>query len=144
MPTCDTYTSSSKQHVLEEYRSYKRGFGFKSLAKKWKIRGDMLVRYWYQRWDGTQESLVDQQKSYKQRHLKSSEQKKPLLNISLSTVRHYGKYDWNLRWKKNKQRLEIEDETGIKGSDRSPYSLAPPNKDTLVSSVRPSSYTKRY
>ncbi|CAF1160698.1 unnamed protein product [Rotaria sp. Silwood1] len=97
----------------------------------------MLVRYWYQRWDGTQESLVGQQKSHKQRHrivndshryilrpvLKAIEKrkkihiliyirifrKKPLLNISLRTVRYYGNSDWNLRWKKTKQRLEIEE-----------------------------------
>ncbi|CAF4981649.1 unnamed protein product, partial [Rotaria sp. Silwood1] len=31
------------KYVLEEYRSHKCGFGFKSLAKKWKIRGGGML-----------------------------------------------------------------------------------------------------
>ena len=44
----------------------------------------------------------------------------------------------------NKHRLLCIDQTGVKGSDRSRYSLAPPGHRALVSVDRPASYTKRY
>ena len=44
----------------------------------------------------------------------------------------------------NKQHLLCIDQTGVKGSDRSHYSLAPPGHRALVSVDRPASYTQRY
>ena len=44
----------------------------------------------------------------------------------------------------NKQHLLCIDQTGVKDSDRSGYSLAPPGLRALVSIDRPASYTHRY
>ncbi|CAF4777475.1 unnamed protein product, partial [Rotaria sp. Silwood2] len=53
-----SYTSIFKHNVLEGYRSGVYGSGFKSLAKRFKIKGGhMLIKRWYRQWDGTVQSL---------------------------------------------------------------------------------------
>jgi hypothetical protein len=87
MPTYDTYTPSFKQHVLEEYRPNQRDFGFKSLAKKWKIRScGILVKFCYQQWDGTQQSLIAQPRSHKQRKLSLKDSRQYVLLPVLKTI----------------------------------------------------------
>ena len=47
-----------KQEILQEYQPGVRGKGFKALAKQYKIKsGHKTIRNWYQKWDGTKESL---------------------------------------------------------------------------------------
>ena len=47
-----------KQEILQEYQPGVRGKGFKALAKQYEIKsGHKTIRNWYQKWDGTKESL---------------------------------------------------------------------------------------
>lgn len=53
------YTAEFKQSVLEQYRPRVYGSGFEALATDFNIAGGgRLVWEWYQKWDGSVESLV--------------------------------------------------------------------------------------
>jgi hypothetical protein len=54
----NSYTSIFKHNVLEESRPGVYGCGFKSLAKRFKVKGGhTLIMRWYRQWDGTVQSL---------------------------------------------------------------------------------------
>jgi hypothetical protein len=56
--TYNSYSSIFKHNVLEEYRPGVYGCGFKSLAKRFKIKGGhKLIMRWYRQWNGTVQSL---------------------------------------------------------------------------------------
>lgn len=62
------YTSQFKHSVLEEYRPGVIGRGFKSLAKRFKVKGGhRVIMHWYKRWDGTIYSLNPQPKGHRPR-----------------------------------------------------------------------------
>jgi transposase len=123
------YTSIFKHNVLEEYRPGVYGCGFKSLAKRFKIKGGhKLIMDWYRQWDGTVESLDRRYKGGRPRTLTTNEvkhyvldfvnmmnsQHKPVnyrmvqsnveaaLNkmVPLSTIQRYGKEECGLKWRK--------------------------------------------
>lgn len=53
------YTPQFLHSILLEYKRGVRNFGFKALAKRFKIKGGhQLLMYWYKRWDGTESSLA--------------------------------------------------------------------------------------
>src|SRR4051812_46558003 len=69
-----TYTSQFKHSVLEEYRPGVIGYGFKSLAKRFKIKGGHgIIRNWYKRWDGTIDSLNLKPKGHRPRTMTPQE-----------------------------------------------------------------------
>lgn len=52
------YTPAFKHSVLEEYKRNTRGAGFEALAKRFKVKGGPgVIARWFDRWDGTVESL---------------------------------------------------------------------------------------
>jgi hypothetical protein len=52
------YSSHKIQQILNEYKKGVRGHGFQALASKYQIKGGpKLVKYWYSKWDGTENSL---------------------------------------------------------------------------------------
>ena len=124
------YTSTFKHNVLEEYRPGVCGFGFKSLAKRFKIRGDhKLIMKWYRQWDATMQSLNRRSKGGRPRTLTMGKVKRYVLDfvnmmnsqykpvnypmvqsnveaslnkmVPLSTIQSYGKEECGLKWKKN-------------------------------------------
>ena len=58
MTQYNKFTSVFKHNVLQEYRHGIYGCEFRSLAKRFKIKGGhKLIMSWYARWNGTVESL---------------------------------------------------------------------------------------
>ena len=52
------YTPSFKDRVLREYRARDRNYSFRALALRFNIKGGMaVIQRWYQRWNGTPQSL---------------------------------------------------------------------------------------
>jgi hypothetical protein len=52
------YPTSFKHNILTQYQANSRGNGFKALAKKYGITGGgATIKYWYDHWDGSVESL---------------------------------------------------------------------------------------
>ena len=127
----DTYTSQFKHKVLEEYRPGIFGYGFKSLAKRFKIQGGhKLIMNWYDQWDGTVESLNQNRKGGRPRTMTQEEVKKHILQfvesmnikrvhvnykivqaqiksvlkqeVPIRTIRQYGK-DNGIKWKKTRE-----------------------------------------
>ncbi len=123
------YTSIFKHNVLEEYRLGIHRFGFKCLARRFKIKGGhKLIMNWYRQWDGTVQSLNPRSKGGRPRTMTKNEVKhyvlgfvnrmnnqfKPvnyrmvqsnvesLLNkkVPLSTIQRYGREESGLRWRK--------------------------------------------
>lgn len=69
------YTAEFKQSVLEQYRPRVHGSGFDALAELFNIAGGgRLVWEWYQRWDGSVESLVARHAGGKRPLLKADQQ----------------------------------------------------------------------
>jgi hypothetical protein len=123
------YTSKFKHNVLEEYRPGVYGSGFKSLAKRFKIKGGhRLIMKWYRQWDGTVQSLNRRYKGGRPRTLTTNEVKHYVLDfvnmmnsqfkpvnyrivqsnieaslnkkVPLSTIQRYGKEECGLKWRK--------------------------------------------
>jgi hypothetical protein len=69
------YTAEFKQFVLEQYRAHVYGSGFEALAGHFNIAGGgKLVWEWYQRWDGSVESLVARHAGGKRPLLEAAQQ----------------------------------------------------------------------
>ena len=69
-----------KQEILQEYQPKVRGKGFKSLGKRYKIKGGhKTIRKWYQKWDGTKESLK-KESGGDRRSILSEKEKKTLIS----------------------------------------------------------------
>lgn len=76
------YTSIFKHNVLEEYRRGVFGSGFKSLAKRFKIKGShKLIMHWYHQWDGIVQSLNLRKKGGRPRTLTKNEVKNDVLDF---------------------------------------------------------------
>jgi hypothetical protein len=117
--------------VLEEYRRRISGSGFKSLAKRCKIKGGhKLIMSWYRRLDGTVDSLNSKSRGHRARAMtqqeitdyilefvKSMNEKRAHVNyrmvqanvkstlkrdVSIRTIRRYGK-ECGIRWKKARE-----------------------------------------
>jgi len=68
-----------KQEILQEYQPGVRGKGFKALAKQYEIKsGHKTIRNWYQKWDGTKESL-EKESGGDRRSILSEKEKKSLI-----------------------------------------------------------------
>ena len=53
------YSPHLIHHILQQYKPRVRGCGFDALATRYKIKsGGRLVKYWYDKWDGTEFSLI--------------------------------------------------------------------------------------
>jgi hypothetical protein len=59
MTTCyNEYSPHLIQTILKDYKRGVKGHGFEALAKKYNVKGGRkLIRIWYEKWDGTEESL---------------------------------------------------------------------------------------
>lgn len=125
------YTSQFKHNILEEYRPGVIGCGFKSLAKRFKVKGGhRLIMNWYKRWDGTIDSLNPKPKGHRPRTMtpqevdqyilefvKSMNRKRAQVNyksvqahiesqlnrkVPIRTIRRYGK-SCGIKWRKTRQ-----------------------------------------
>ena len=120
-----------KHKVLEEYRCRISGCGFKSLAKRFKIKGGhRLVMKWRHQWDGTVDSLNQKLRGHRTRvmtqqevadhileFVKSLNEKRMHVNyrtvqahvkfelkreVPIRTIRRYGK-ECGIRWLKTRE-----------------------------------------
>ncbi|CAF4455191.1 unnamed protein product, partial [Rotaria sp. Silwood2] len=138
--TYKTHTAVFKHNVLQEYRSDVFGSGFKSLAKRFKIKGaHKLIMHWYQKWDGTFESLNRKSKDVRPRTMTPNQVKHYLLDfvtlinsqhkpvnykivqshiedslgkkVPLRDIQRYGK-EYGIKWRKVKELTlpDIDDE----------------------------------
>ncbi|CAF5053848.1 unnamed protein product, partial [Rotaria sp. Silwood1] len=127
----DTYTPQFKHTVLEQYRPGIFGYGFKSLAKRFKIQGGhRLIMSWYRQWNGTVESLNRKRKGGRPRTMTQEDVKDHILEfvesmnnkhvyvnykivqahiksvlkreVPIRTIRQYGK-DNGIKWKKTRE-----------------------------------------
>ena len=58
LPRMLTYTPQHKHTILTHYRAGVRGAGFAALARRFAVQGGAsAIQRWYQRWDGTPQSL---------------------------------------------------------------------------------------
>jgi transposase len=127
----DKYSSQFKHKVLEEYRPGIIGHGFKSLAKRFKVKGGhKLIMSWYQQWDGTIDSFNPKPKGRPSRRMTQQEVEQYILEfvesmnrkrvqvnykmvqehveselkrkVSIRTIRRYGK-SCGIRCKKTRE-----------------------------------------
>jgi len=130
-------SAEAKQHILLEYTPGVRGCGFKALAARHGIAGGAtLLSAWYRRWNGTVQSLEEEQRSGRPRALSSAQVRRhiaapiraanraaravayPTLltqvqtatdsNVSLSTIKRYGKEELHATGKHGKKRTSEE------------------------------------
>ncbi len=123
------YPNFFKQNLLEEYHRGVFGSGFKSLVKRFKIKGGhKLIMHWYRQCNGTVQSLNSRSKGGRPRTLTKNEVKLYVLDfvrmmnnkfktvnyrmiqsniessldkkVPLSTIKRYGKQECGLRSKK--------------------------------------------
>lgn len=74
------YSPSWKQFILGKYRSNTYGFGFRALARTFKVKGGArTVSDWYHAWDGTEESLQRKKGQGRKRKLSDEEVKQYIL-----------------------------------------------------------------
>jgi hypothetical protein len=130
-------SAEAKHAILLQYAPGVRGCGFKSLAARYGIKGGpTVVSVWYQHWDGTPQSLKEQPRSGRPRALSSTQVRRhvaapirnanrtaravsyPSLlpqvqaatdsNVSLSTIKRYGKKELHATGKHGKKRTADE------------------------------------
>ena len=130
-------SAEAKHAILRQYAPGVRGCGFKSLAARYGIKGGpTVVSAWHQRWDGTPQSLKEQPRSGRPRALSSTQARRhvaapirnanrsaravsyPSLlpqvqaaahsNVSLSTIKRYGKKELHATGKHGKKRTSDE------------------------------------
>ena len=126
-------SAEAKQHILLEYTPHVRGCGFKALAARHGIKGGAtLLSGWHRRWNGTVQSLEEEKRSGRPRALSSAQVRRhiaapirnanraaravayPTLltqvqaatqsNVSLSTIKRYGKDELHATGKHGKKR----------------------------------------
>jgi transposase len=131
------YSSSFKHNILCQYQPKQYGKGFESLARLHNVKGGrQTIQNWYQRWDGTINSLEHKQGAGRPTLLSSAQQKQYVLtpirkkntqhqgvnyrmihenikskinkNISLRTIKRYGKEKLNIKKKKTKKYVKHE------------------------------------
>jgi transposase len=133
------FSPQQKHTILLHYQVGVRGAGFDALARRFAVRGGgETIRYWYSKWDGTSQSLKDEKRTGRPRVLSSREvqqhvhapilranrshrtihytkllpsvQEKTGKNVSLSTLRRYGKEELGAKQKRGKKRTADESE----------------------------------
>jgi transposase len=131
------YSPHFKHNILTSYSPNTRGFGFKSLAKRYGIAGGhMTVSGWYRRWDGTAASLQRRQGSGRPTLLNPTQvahhitgrirrknrknegnryeqvatiiRKSTGKNVALRTIRRYGLERAGIKKKRTKKRTQRE------------------------------------
>jgi hypothetical protein len=127
----------TKHHILLEYAPGVRGCGFKALAARHQIKGGAsLLSAWHHRWNGTPQSLEERPRSGRPRVLSSAQVRRhiaapmrnanraaravsypPLLpqvramtssDVSLPTIKRYGKQELHATAKRGKKRTAEE------------------------------------
>jgi transposase len=82
MEKYSTVSLDKKQQILEEYQPGVRGKGFLALAKRHSIEsGPKTIRNWYQKWDGTKESLEKESGGDRRSILSDKEKKTHILGF---------------------------------------------------------------
>jgi hypothetical protein len=131
------YSSDLKQLILQQYSPNRHGFGFHSLATRYKIKGGaQIIKNWYDRWDGTINSLErragsgcttlmnsremkqyiatpirQKNKKHQAIHYSTLYQKvktKFKKQIALRTIQHYGKKRLGVKSKRTKKHSTLE------------------------------------
>jgi hypothetical protein len=70
-------------HILQQYKPRVRGCGFDALATRYKIKGGgRLVKYWYDKWDGTEFSLIKHSGGDRRSILTPEEKKKHIYDFT--------------------------------------------------------------
>jgi transposase len=139
-------SADAKHHILLEYASHSATHGFPALAARHAVAGGArTVQRWYQRWDGTPASLEEQPRTGRPRALSKAEvsrhvrapilaanrshraisytqllpavQAKTRVELSVRTLRRYGKEEHGAKHKHTKKRTAAESEC-IATSDR--------------------------
>jgi transposase len=134
-----TYTPQQKHIILTHYRAGDRSASLRALARRFAVQGgNAVILRWYQRWDGTPQSLETRKRSgrprvlskrevqqhvhapllranraHKQMHyskLVPSVQEKTAKEVSARTVRRYGKEELGARKGRGKKRTAEESE----------------------------------
>ena len=129
MDKFNSYTSIFKHNVLGEYRPEVYGCGFKSLAKRYKVKGGhKVIMRWYSQWKSTVQSLNQKSKHGRPRTVTEDEVEHYLFDlfsmmniqyksvndrivqshiessldkkIPLSTIQRYGREECRIRWRK--------------------------------------------
>jgi hypothetical protein len=139
-PRMREFTPQHKHNILTHYRVGVRGAGFDALARRFAVKGGgSLIRIWHARWDGTPASLAEQPRSGRPRILSRAEVSRhvraPILaanrahravhyttllpavraktgkEVSVRTLRRYGKEQLQAKGKRSKKRTADESES---------------------------------
>ncbi len=131
------YSSDLKHLILQQYSPNQHGFGFHSLASRYKIQGGaQTIKNWYDHWDGTVNSLERRVGSGRTTLMNSREMKKHITTpirqknkkhqaihytelhqnvkskftkqIALRTIQHYGKKRLGIKSKRTKKYSTLE------------------------------------
>ena len=138
-PRMQTYTPQHKHDILSHYRVGSRDASFRALARRFAVQGgDAVILRWYQRWDGTPQSLEHKRGAGRPRSLSKKEVQQhvrtPILRanrahkavhypavaeavrqktgreVSLRTVQRYGKEELGAKQRRGKKRTAEESE----------------------------------
>jgi hypothetical protein len=139
------YPTHLKHRILTQYQPNCRGNGFKALAHNYGIKGGgRTIKYWYDRWDGTLESLEPKPSTGRPNILSSTEIKQYIgtpikrknrrsepvhytelidtigektgKRVSLRTIQRYGREKEGIKEKRTKKRT-IQERKCIQTSD---------------------------
>jgi len=127
----------AKHHILLEYSPHDRTRGFTAIAHRHEIKGGrQTLHNWYQRWDGTAASLLEEKKTGRPRILSRAEvsrhirapilaanrshhaihytdilpslQAKTHTDVSIQTIRRYGKEELGVKQRHTRKRTADE------------------------------------
>lgn len=127
----------TKHHILTQYQPHSRTHSFAALARQYAVEGgESTIRKWYKGWDGTPTSLEHKKGAGRPRLLNTTQVKnlikQPIRNkrrvhkavhytdihnsinrklgidMSIRTVRLYGKRDLGIRFKPTQKKTSVE------------------------------------
>ncbi len=133
-------SAEAKHHILLEYAPHDNTRSFAALAARHAVKGgERLLRMWHQRWDGTAAPLQEQPRSGRPRVLSRAQVSRhvraPILaanrahraihytellprvqaatgkELSIQTLRRYGKQELGAKQKRSKKRTADESES---------------------------------
>ncbi|CAF1481406.1 unnamed protein product, partial [Didymodactylos carnosus] len=135
----EKYTASFKNNVLQEYRRGIHGYGFESLAKRFKIKGGhTLIAQWYRQWDGTIGSLERKLEGGRSRSMTKQEVTlDPGYWMEIANFRRFLQRIGN-------DRLIFFDETAVYCTMYPRRTLVTPGQQALIIVDKPSAYASRY
>lgn len=131
------YEAHHKHNILTHYQAGVKGAGFEALARRFAIQGGgAVVKRWHDRWDGTPHSLQEKQRTGRPRVLSSRQVQQHVRasilranrahtsvhyptvaalvrqrtgkDVSLPTLRRYGKKELEAKQKRGKKRTAEE------------------------------------